>query len=108
MRYNEWFARLQGHNAPSPFGGQPEMTANYGLSTDGPDLTLKEAQDAAQKDYARLLHEHSPSWTLDVFTATVRWWCTCNRPGPRNAAAMDSHIIDSVRAARGPTRPQRK
>jgi hypothetical protein len=71
--------------------------------------TLKEAEQEAQRDFARLLHAHSPSWSIDIFTSIVRWTCSCESPGPRNAAAMDSHILAVVQKARGPVRgPQKR
>lgn len=67
-----------------------------------PDRTLAEAEREAQKDYARLLYAHSPSWSINVFTGEVRWTCSCSSPGPRTAAQQDLHILKVVREARGP------
>jgi hypothetical protein len=79
------------------------MVVNRGPSTSDPnDRTLKEAEQDAQRDYARLLHAHSPSWSIDIFAGIVRWSCSCDHPGPRNAAAMDKHILEAIRAERGP------
>jgi hypothetical protein len=72
----------------------------------GPD-TFSEALEVAQRDYARLLYEHAPTWSLDLSGAVV-WTCCCGSPGPRNAAANDQHIKESVRKARGPVRPPKR
>jgi hypothetical protein len=73
-----------------------------------PDLTLKQAEQVAQRDYARLLHAHSPAWSIDIFCGLVRWTCSCDKPGPYNAAALDTHILKEVRDERGPVRPPTK
>jgi predicted metal-binding transcription factor (methanogenesis marker protein 9) len=72
------------------------------------DRTLKEAEDAAQRDFARLLHGHSPSWGIDTWTGSVLWACSCNSPGPYNHAALDKHVMEAVRKARGPVRPPKR
>lgn len=87
------------------------MSLDYGPKPTLPspsDLSLKEAEQEAQRDFARLLHAHSPSWSIDIFQGTVRWTCSCASPGPRNAAALDSHILAEVKKARGAVRPPTK
>ncbi len=84
------------------------MTVNESLPRSPNDRSLKEAEEEAQRDFARLLHAHSPSWSLDIFTGMVRWTCSCPSPGPRNAAAMDTHILAEVKKARGAIRPPQK
>jgi hypothetical protein len=82
------------------------MTVDGGLGRPTPqprDLAFSEAVDLAQRDYARLLHMHSPSWSLDL-AGEVVWRCECSRDVPRNAAALDKHILTEVRRARGPVR----
>ena len=74
----------------------------------GPDRTLKDAEQDAQRDYARLAQIHEPTWSIDIFTGIVRWTCSCPSPGPRNAAAMDSHLLAEVKKARGPVRPPKR
>ena len=71
------------------------------------DRSFREALDLAQKDYARLLHAHSPTWSLDL-TGCVRWTCSCSEGTPRNAAALDSHILTVVRKVRGPIREPKR
>ena len=80
------------------------MTAIHGPSESDPnDLTINQAIEAAQRDYARLLHAHSPSWSIDL-TGHVRWTCSCSESSPRNAVALDTHILSEVKKARGPVR----
>jgi hypothetical protein len=74
---------------------------------DPDDLTISEALERAQKDYARLLHLHSPSWQIDL-TGAVRYYCSCSESTPRNADALDRHILEAVRTERGPVRPPQK
>ena len=69
--------------------------------------TFTEAVDRAQRDYARLLYVHSPTWSLNLHGA-VEWTCGCASPGPRNAEQNDRHLLEAVRKARGPVRPPRK
>ena len=83
------------------------MTANYGPPTQSSDRTFRAAVDDAQRDFARLLHEHSPTWSLDLL-GMLRWTCTCPNPGPRNTAALETHILEAVRKARGPVRGPKK
>lgn len=71
------------------------------------DLTLEQAVKEAQRDYARLLYLHSPTWSVNLY-GTVEWSCTCASPGPRNAESNDRHLLESIRKVRGPTRGPRK
>lgn len=69
--------------------------------------SFKEAVKLAQRDFARLLHIHSPSWSLDL-SGAVEWRCDCSPDVPRNAAALDRHILSEVRRARGPVRAPKR
>ena len=71
-----------------------------------PDKSFDSAVQEAQRDYARLLHAHSPSWSINL-SGSVVWRCGCSDSTARNAAAMDSHILTAVRNARGPVRRAR-
>lgn len=81
------------------------MPISYGRNPTPPphDRSFAEAVDLAQRDYARLLHAHSPTWSLDL-TGAVRWACSCSEGTPRNTAAIESHILAEVKRARGPIR----
>ena len=68
-----------------------------------PDRTLKEAEQAAQRDFARLAHLHDIAWSIDIFQGTVRFCCACSGK-PFNAAQLDKHLLDEVRSARVPKR----
>lgn len=85
------------------------MSISYGPPTPPQprDQSFAEAVDLAQKDYARLLHLHSPVWSLDL-AGEVRWRCDCSPDVPRNSAALDKHILTEVRRARGPVRPPKR
>ena len=72
-----------------------------------PDDTYEAAIAQAKRDYARLLHLHSPYWRVDIECKTVEWACACDDV-PRNAAAMDSHIINAVNEARGPVKQKKR
>ena len=67
-----------------------------------PDKTWQDAINEAQRDYARLLHHHSPSWSIRL-DGSVEWSCACDGKA-RNALALDAHILVAVRQARGPVR----
>jgi hypothetical protein len=71
------------------------------------DRSIMDAIRDAQRDYARLLHLHSPSWSIDL-TGAVRWTCSCSESTPRNTAAIDTHLLTEVRRARGPVRGPKK
>lgn len=79
------------------------MTASTSQPAPQPD-TFDEAISRAQRDFARLLHYHSPSWELNL-SGEVAWRCTCSLGTRRVGQAMDAHIKDVVRKERGPTRP---
>ena len=66
------------------------------------DRTLKDAELDAQRDYARLAHGHIVSWSLQIFTGTVMYSCSCDSPGPRTSEQLDQHILTAIRKARGP------
>ena len=67
-----------------------------------PDRTFQSAIADAQRDYARLLHAHSPSWEINLYGAVV-YRCSCDDKA-RNALALDAHILVAVKNARGPVR----
>ena len=83
------------------------MTLNQSSQLPSPDDTFTEAVDRAQRDYARLLYEHAPTWSIDL-TGTFCWTCSCASPGPRNAEALERHLKEAVRKARGPVRPPKR
>lgn len=85
-----------------PFNQRPQRDLPTGTAPDHTDRTLKDAEQEAARDYARLAHGHMASWSIDIFQGTVRWTCSCDSPGPRNAAQMDDHLLVAVRKARGP------
>ena len=70
--------------------------------TSPPDRTYDSAIADAQRDYARLLHFHSPSWIIRL-DGSVEWHCACDGKA-RNALSLDAHILVAVRTARGPVR----
>lgn len=84
------------------------MSIIHGPTPRPTDRTLRQAQDEAQRDFARLLGEHSPAWGIDTFTGSVLWACSCNSPGPYRNSELDRHILQAVRKARGPLRPPKK
>lgn len=65
------------------------------------DLSMDEAVALAQKDYARLLHVHDLRWELDLLGAVHLYCCSDE---PIKATSIESHIKESVRKERGPTR----
>ena len=83
------------------------MTASTGPQQAPQPDSFAGAVERAQRDYARLLYVHAPTWSIDL-TGTVAWTCSCTSPGPRNAEANDRHIKEAVRKARGPIRAPRK
>lgn len=93
-----WPPRAQPPRRDPPTGTAPPET----------DRTLKQAEADAKRDYARLAHGHIASWSLDIFKGTIRWTCSCDSPGPRDAADMDRHLLMVIKKARGPIRAPRK
>jgi hypothetical protein len=83
------------------------MTIHSGPTPQPHDLTYGEAVHEARQDFGRLRHLHSPDWSLDLAGA-VEWRCACSPDVPRNAAALDRHILTEVKRARGPVRPPTK
>lgn len=71
------------------------------------DRSFIDAVDEAQRDFARLLYVHSPTWRINT-AGMVEWVCTCPSPGPRTCEANDNHIKEAVRKARGPVRPPKR
>lgn len=65
---------------------------------------MAQAIEIAQRDYARLLHLHDVIWETDLVGA-VLFRCSCSETTGRNAASLESHIKESIRKERGPTRP---
>jgi hypothetical protein len=72
-----------------------------------PDRTYTDAVDEAQRDFARLLYQHSPTWRITT-DGMVEWVCTCGSPGPRDSVQIERHIKEAVRKVRGPTRPPKR
>ena len=68
-----------------------------------PDKTFNSAIEEAQRDYARLLLGHSPSWSVNL-SGSLIWRCSCTETVPRNTAAMETHILTAIKNARGPVR----
>jgi len=83
------------------------MTLNSGPPPSPSDRSFKDAVDEAQRDYARLLYVHSPTWRINT-AGTVEWVCGCPSPGPRTAEQNDRHILEAVRKVRGPVRPPKR
>lgn len=79
------------------------MTVSNGQPNPPLDLTYDEALAVAQKDFARLFHLHEAGWQVDVKCTTVWWRCRCDNK-LRNSNSMAQHILDMVRAARGPVK----
>lgn len=74
---------------------QPDQPADH-------DLSYEAAVELTRIDYARLLSEHSISWITD---ADGRPWLTCCcRHSAYTPVALESHIREVVRKARGPVK----
>lgn len=81
---------------------QPPRDLPTGTAPPETDRTLKDAEEDARRDFARLAHGHIVSWSIDIFRGTVRYTCSCSSPGPRDAQQLDQHLLSAVRSARGP------
>ena len=80
------------------------MTRIEGIPSRPDASTYKGAVVMAQRDFARLLYEHSPYWSVDMECKQLVWACSCDDV-PRNAASMETHILNAVKKIRGPIRP---
>ena len=84
------------------------MAASLGPTPQPPQPdSFQQAVQDAQKDYARLTHAHDIAWAVDL-SMTVKFRCSCSADKERNAEAMVTHILTSIRNARGPVRAPRK
>ena len=77
------------------------MTVSNGPEHPQPDLSYDAALKQAQRDYARLMHLHDLSWRVDVDCTKLFVYCSCDDI-PRSPQAMQNHILDAVKQARGP------
>lgn len=85
----------------------PECTTRmsvFSVRSDDHDLSMEQAVEQAQRDYARLLHIHDVSWETDL-AASVVFRCTCSPGVSRSSSAIEAHIKTEIRRARGPVRP---
>ena len=76
------------------------MTIHRGRSPN--DRTLRQAEDDARRDYDRIAHGHSVTWTVQVFEGRIFFWCSCPSSGPRSGAELEKHIEFEVRKERIP------
>jgi hypothetical protein len=67
------------------------------------DRSLKQAEQEAQRDFARLAHLHDISWSVHVFEGTIRFYCACSGR-PFTAVKLDKHLLEMATAARIPKR----